>query len=153
MSAKRGRFNHLVARFREMGRPVADEAIDSDYAAGVLVEAEMALWLAMDPRDRRHSVVVTKRFLEAAPSATREEVAGALLHDVGKSTVELGRVGRAVATLAPVTAAMRKYRRHEPIGADLLRRVGAHPRTVDLVSGTADDDVADALRRADDGVA
>ena len=144
---------HLVTRFREMGRPVTNEAVDSEYAAGVLGEAELALWLTMDPRDRRHSVVVTKRFLSAVPSATREEVAGALLHDVGKSMTELGRVGRAIATLVPMTASMRTYRRHEPLGADLLRRVGAHPRTVELVSGTADDDVADALRRADDDLA
>ena len=145
------RWRHLVARFREMGRPVTTEEADSSFAAAVLGPHELALWSKMDVRDRRHAVEVTRRFVARAPLVVREEVAGALLHDVGKSQVSMGRIARSIATVAAVTPAMRRYRDHERLGAEMLRLIGAHPRTVELVAGTANDAVAIALRAADDG--
>lgn len=141
---------HLVARFREMGRPVTTEAADTAFAAAVLTGAELGLWLSMDVRDRRHSVAVTRRFVAACPGALREEVAGALLHDVGKSQVVMGRVGRGIATIAALTPAMRRYRAHERVGAEMLRGIGAHRRTIELVEGLVQDATAEALRAADD---
>jgi hypothetical protein len=45
---------------------------------------------------------------------------------------------------------MRRYRDHARIGADMLHRIRAHPRTIELVAGEAFDATADALRAADD---
>ena len=152
MSPQVGRLRHLMSRFREMGRPVTTRETDAEFAALTLSTGELGLWKSMDARDRRHSVDVTKRFCDLFPSADRDEVAAALLHDVGKSVVRLGRWGRSIATVVPVTRAMRTYRRHEEIGADLLRKIGAAHRTISLVAGKADDDeAAQALRAADDG--
>ena len=141
---------HLVARFFEMGRPV--ESIDDDdrYAAERLAPAELELWRRMDARDRRHSVAVTRRFLVACPDATRAETAAALLHDVGKVATDLGRFGRAIATVAPLTRTMIIYRDHERLGGRMLAELGADRRTIELVDGTCDDEIARALRGADD---
>lgn len=146
----RPRFAHLVARFREMGEPVTTEESDAAFAAAVLRPDELALWMRMDPRDRRHAVAVTKRFVGACPGAVREEVAGALMHDIGKSQVSMGRVARSVATIVALTPAMRRYRDHERIGAEMLHGIRSHPRTIELVAGKAFDATADALRAADD---
>lgn len=145
------RASHLVARFREMGRPVSTEEDDAHFAGRFLTPAELNLWRTMDAFDRRHSVDVARRFMSRWPAATRDEAAAALLHDVGKAVVRLGRWGRSVATIIPVTPSMRRYRDHERIGADLLRAAGVNNRTVELVSGDATDDVARHLRAADDG--
>jgi len=146
------RLSHLVSRFRELGVPAADEEGDSAFAAAVLTPSEMSLWSSMDPRDRRHSVDVSRRFVASCPGAKREEVAAALLHDVGKAAVKLGRIGRSIATLVPLTSQMRRYRDHERIGADMLRALPADPRTIELVSGAASDTVAKFLRAADEVV-
>ena len=67
---------------------------------------------------------------------TRAEIAGALLHDVGKVRCGLGTWGRVAATLVgPVTPRFRAYHDHEPIGADLLVLVGSDPVTAELVAG------------------
>ncbi len=141
---------HLVRRFVEMGRPVTSEAVDTAYAAEKLSTGELRLWRMMDARDRRHSVEVTRRFLAVFPSATRDEIAAALLHDVGKSAVALGRFGRSVATILPLTRSMIIYRDHERIGGRMLAEVGASSRIIELVSGEGRDDAAEALRNADD---
>ena len=141
---------HLVRRFVEMGRPVTSEAVDTVYAAERLSTKELRLWRMMDVRDRRHSVEVARRFLAAFPAATGDEIAAALLHDVGKSAVHLGRFGRSVATILPLTRSMIIYRDHERLGARMLAEVGASRRTIELVSGEGNDDVAAALRNADD---
>lgn len=145
------RFRHLISRFRELGRPVTSHEDDAAFAARVLTPVELVLWSRMDAVDKRHSVEVARRFGALLPSAGRDEVAAALLHDVGKSAVRLGRIGRSVATIAGVTSSMRTYRRHEAIGEDLLRAAGVNARTVELAAGRVDDDAGRALRAADDG--
>ena len=141
---------HLVSRFIEMGRPVVSEVDDDRFAAERLSAAELRLWRMMDPRDRRHSVEVTKRFVVAFPGATRAEVAGVLLHDVGKAATKLGRCGRAIATILPLTRAMIIYRDHERLGGRMLAEIGSEHRTIELVDGSCNDEVARALRDADD---
>lgn len=134
-----------------MGTPVTTEDEDVAFARMHLTDAECALWMSMDPRDRRHAVAVTKRFLAVVPDATRAERAAALLHDVGKVQSSLGRTGRVLATVfGGRTAAWRTYLRHEELGAAAIAAIGGDSRTVDLVAGTADDDVMRALRAADD---
>jgi putative nucleotidyltransferase with HDIG domain len=104
----------------------------------------------MSVADRRHSIQVARRF-EASGEWSREEVAGALLHDIGKAECGLGTFGRVVATVVgPRTERFRRYHDHEQIGADMLASAGASPVTVELVRGGGSAPAAQALRAADD---
>lgn len=117
----------------------------------------------MSAQDRRHSIIVTERFVGRLDRpAEPAEVAAALLHDVGKIEARLGTFGRVAATvwgrLAGPERAQRgsgrfaTYLRHEAIGAELLAGRGSAPRTVALVAGEAapTDTAAQALAWADD---
>lgn len=130
--------------------PITD--VDRDFVRGVLTDGEFALWATMVLADRRHSIVVARRFVEFVPSADDAEIAAALLHDVGKSIAPLGTTERIFATLLEPIVRLRRweaYRRHEEIGLDLCRRVPSRDRTLDLLTDP-NDPLADALRRADD---
>ncbi len=119
-------------------------------AAGILNAEQLVLWEAMAGRDRRHSLHVLRRFDRFAPGASVDERAAALLHDVGKTTSGLGWFLRVVATVVgPRGERFRIYHGHEETGARLISRCSS-ARTVQLVSGSATDHVAVALRRADD---
>ena len=77
------------------------------WADGWLTPAERELWSTMSNADRRHSIEVARRFVRRRPDATRAEMAGALLHDVGKVEAGLGTFGRVVATVVgPRTPAL-----------------------------------------------
>lgn len=138
---------HLARRFvfslsrREPG--VADTAwVDSQ-----LLDGESRLWHAMTTADRRHSIMVARRF-KGSGDWSRDEIAGALLHDVGKLDSGLGTLGRVVATIVgPRTERMRRYHDHERLGADLLVAAGSSGVTVDLVLGRGR--AASALAKAD----
>ena len=127
---------HLIRRFF-LSLPATPPSIEAElWADERLDPGERSLWVRMSNQDRRHSVAVAKRFLAVRPGATRAEVAGALLHDVGKIDAQLGTFERVVATLVgPRTQRYRSYHDHEAIGADLVESVGADPVTVDLVAG------------------
>ena len=127
---------HLVARFATSLSPRPPAVDDEVWAEDHLLPAEVELWRQLDNRDRRHSAAVARRFAARRPQATRAEVAGALLHDVGKVRCGLGTWGRVVATLVgPVTPRFRVYHDHEAIGADLLVLAGSDPVTAELVAG------------------
>jgi predicted HD phosphohydrolase len=114
-----------------------------------LEPGERALWDRMGAADRRHAVEVARRFVARRPDASRAEVAGALLHDVGKLAADLGTSGRVVATIVgPRTARFRLYHDHEAIGGRLVADAGADPVTVALVEGHGE--AAGDLRAADD---
>jgi len=141
---------HLVRRAvtsfsnREPGHDAAQVAVEC------LLPAELELWSAMQSRDRRHSLEVLARFDRLAPHSSRAERAAALLHDVGKTESGLGWMLRIVATLVgPRGRRFRDYHDHESIGAAMLRGI-SDGRTVELVAGLADDDVAGALSVADE---
>ncbi len=103
----------------------------------------------MTPADRRHSIDVARRFASVRPAATHDELAGALLHDVGKVESGLGTWGRVVATVVgPRTSRFRTYHDHERIGAEWLAACGSDPTTVELVLGVGP--AAADLRQADD---
>lgn len=147
-------FAHLVRRAAGSIRNDApgDDAVA--VAAGVLTAAEFDLWCAMAGRDQRHSLVVLGRFDGLCPAATRAERAAALLHDVGKTASALGWTMRVVATVLGAFGLrpgrrFREYHDHERIGAQMLRGI-SDDRTIGLVGGTANDETAAALRRADD---
>lgn len=100
----------------------------------------------MANQDRRHSIAVARRF--AADGRTRAQIAGALLHDVGKIECGLGTFGRVVATLVgPRGRRFREYHDHEMIGARLVADCGSDPETIELVAGTGP--LAAALRACD----
>lgn len=116
----------------------------------VLNDAEFVVWNEMQHRDQRHSIIVLRRFDELVPAAVKAERAAALLHDVGKNVSGLGFVMRVVATVVGSRGQrFSGYHNHESLGADIVRPF-SDPRTVDLVGGTANDDVALLLQAADD---
>lgn len=140
--------HHLAVRFLTSlsGRP--PDVVDEVWADEHLLPGERRLWQQMSNQDRRHSVAVARRFLAARPEANRSEVAGALLHDVGKIECRLGTWGRVIATvLGPRTQRFRRYHDHERLGAELAASAGSTPATVELIVGRGQ--AAPALRSAD----
>ena len=139
---------HLARRFVSSlsRRPPPDS--DVAWVVGQLLPGETDLWQRMSVQDRRHSILVARRFVELAPEASRPEVAGALLHDVGKLSSSLGTVRRVVATVVgPRTNRFRQYHDHERLGAEMLAAAGSPAVTVELVQGRGPR--AEALRQAD----
>ena len=100
-----------------------------------LLDGESLLWQRMSYADRRHSIAVARRFVDRWRPVARDEIAGALLHDVGKLDCwprhlrPCGRDGRRLR--APPR--FRRYHDHEQIGADLLAAAGSSDVTVELV--------------------
>jgi putative nucleotidyltransferase with HDIG domain len=101
--------------------------------------------------DQRHSIEVARRFSAILAEAQREDMAAALLHDVGKLASGLGTFARVAATLVgPRSGRLRQYHDHERLGAEMLRTAGSSPETIALVANTSlRGDVAAALRHAD----
>ena len=140
---------HLARRFVGSLSRRPPSAVEVEWALAHLRDEEAVLWGAMPVADRRHSLVVARRFVDLRPSASEPEIAAALLHDVGKTDCGLGTLGRVVATvIGPRGARMRAYHEHEEIGARMLLGIGSDPATVDLVRGAGP--AAGALRAADD---
>lgn len=140
---------HLVRRFAGSLSRTPPSALDEVWAESHLLVDERSMWRTMPAADRRHAIEVARRFADRRPEASRAEMAGALLHDVGKVASGFGTFGRVVATVVgPRTARLRTYHDHERLGADALAAVGSDPTTVALVrrQGPA----AQALHDADD---
>jgi hypothetical protein len=138
---------HLVKR--ALGSFSNAEPSETTAAQSVLNRAEFELWQSMQGRDKSHSLVVLQRFDDICPTATREERAAALLHDVGKNFANLGWFARIVATvIGPRCLRFHLYHDHENLGAQLLDGISDN-RTISLVAGSATDDVMTALRSAD----
>ncbi len=125
---------HLARRFVTSLPPTPPSPVSEVWVDQQLLAGERTLWVQLSNQDRRHSIGVAKRFLEARPEATRAEIAGALLHDVGKIECRLGTIGRTVATLVgPRTERFALYHDHEAIGARLAAEAGSDVATVELV--------------------
>ena len=140
---------HLAKRFRGSLSKAPPKAEDEAWAMTYLTTAEAELWSRMAVQDRRHSIEVARRFVELRPSATREEMAGALLHDAGKRQAGLGTFGRVIATIVgPRTTRFREYHDHERIGAQWAALANADPATVELIRGEGP--AAADLRAADE---
>ncbi|MDP2290371.1 MAG: hypothetical protein Q8M22_04240 [Actinomycetota bacterium] len=139
---------HLARRFFTSLSRRPPSAADTSWALAQLLPGESALWQSMPVQDRRHSLLVARRFVADGPAPERAEVAGALLHDVGKREAGLGTFSRVVATIVgPRTARFRAYHDHEAIGARLAADAGSDPVTVELIRGRGP--AADRLRTAD----
>ena len=129
-------------------RPISGHHVER--AERLLTYEEFELWWAMAPRDQAHSIEVLDRFLATIPWAKREEQAAALLHDVGKNASRLNWPMRIVATIVgPRGKRFTKYHQHEEIGVLMLQGI-SDQRTLELLSGSINDNVADALRAADE---
>jgi hypothetical protein len=140
---------HLGRRFFTSISPRPPAADDDAWAEQWLLDGEVDLWRRMPNPDRRHAIEVGGRFAARHPTATRAEMAGALLHDVGKLDSGLGTFARVAATLVgPRTARFRAYHDHEAIGARLAESAGSDPVTVALIEGSGP--AAADLRAADD---
>jgi hypothetical protein len=142
---------HLARRFATSLSRQPPSADDEAWATGWLMPGEAELWVSMPPADRRHAVDVTRRFVARRPQASPAEVAGALLHDVGKVPSRLGTLGRVAATLTgPRTRRFRLYHDHEEIGAAMAAQAGSDQVTVALIRGTGP--AAADLQAADDAI-
>ncbi len=125
---------HLIGRFLWSLRAGPPAPADDAWARAHLLTGEVELWQRMSAMDRSHSVGVARRFVAARPEATRAEIAGALLHDVGKIECGLGVWGRVAASVfGGRTARFRAYLDHERIGAELAAAAGSDPATVELI--------------------
>lgn len=145
----RWRVRHLARRFLTSLSPRPPAAADIAWAERWLAPGEVELWQRMANADRRHSIVVARRFASSRPNASRPEMAGALLHDVGKVDAALGTAARVVATVVgPRTRRLERYHDHEAIGARLAEAAGSDPITVALIEGHGD--ASATLRDADD---
>jgi hypothetical protein len=135
---------HLAARF-VTSLPATPPSIDDEiWVDEHLLPGERVLWVHLSNQDRRHSAAVARRFVTRRPAATRAEIAGAILHDVGKIECGLGTFGRVVATLVgPRTRTFAAYHDHEAIGAGMAEAAGSDPATIELIAqrGPAFDDL------------
>lgn len=142
---------HLAKRFVLSLVPSQVQEIERQWVHLVLTPSELDLWNKMMAQDRRHSVMVGRRFVKYRPTASQSEIAGALLHDVGKSVARLGTFARVIATLVgPRTNRFRQYHDHEAIGAAMLRSIGSDDLTISMVEGSCVGELRQALNRADD---
>jgi len=140
---------HLVRRFRGSLSWREPAATDVEWVRASLREGEWRLWSNMAVQDRRHSIEVAQRFVGLRPEATLSELAGALLHDVGKQVAGLGTFSRVLATVVgPRTERFRQYHDHESIGAAMLHDAGSNQATIDVVQGRGS--AAATLFAADD---
>jgi hypothetical protein len=142
---------HLAKRFVLSLVPSQVQEIERQWVHSVLTPSELDLWNKMMAQDRRHSVMVGRRFVKYRPTASQSEIAGALLHDVGKSVARLGTFARVIATLVgPRLSRFRQYHDHEAIGAAMLRSIGSDDLTISMVEGSCVGELRQALNRADD---
>lgn len=118
---------------------------DDRWAARFLTPGEMRVFLLMDPRDREHALRVARHLLRDFPQAPETLLAGALLHDCGKSVRPYRVWERVVAGVLPERHARRDRlgpldlrflavrARHPELGARLVRAAGGRARVAELV--------------------
>ena len=146
---------HLAKRFfGALGRaPIGESQIE--LVQTTLLDSEFALWSAMMPMDKKHSIKVMSRFMQIYPQATATQVRASLLHDVGKLESNLSVFARVLATIVGERGSrFAKYHAHEKIGAQMLRQAGSDEETWQLVAGEVSDSpqlrtVLAALQQAD----
>lgn len=141
---------HLVKRFTSScsRKDVTEDELD--MVRSMLTASEFNLWNQFSIADQRHSVEVAQRFAVLRPGASREHVAGVLLHDIGKIQSNLSTLMRVCATLVgPRTKRFRLYHQHEEIGVTMLRHAGSHAEVIAVINQTCSAEVAAAFRSAD----
>lgn len=144
------RFGHLSKRFVLSLAPRQLGLVERAFVADNLTNTEFELWNTMLRADQQHSLLVARRFAALYQNASRAHLAGALLHDIGKTTSQLGTLGRVMATLVgPRTPRFRSYLDHEALGAAMLDTAGSDAITISMVSGKCDPQTRLLLEQAD----
>lgn len=127
--------HHLAARLFGSLRSTPPSVDDLAWADQYLLDGERTIFHAMSDIDQTHSITVARRFVAARPDSTRAEVAGALLHDVGKTASNLSTWERVAASVVGGrTERYRSYHDHERIGSEMAAAAGSDPATVDLIA-------------------
>ncbi|CAB4721632.1 unannotated protein [freshwater metagenome] len=125
---------HLVRRFFTSISKRPPTANDIAWVNEMLLASEFDIWKRLKPHDQRHSIEVARRFTDLHPAFTRDEVAAALLHDIGKVESALGVMGRVMATIVgPKGTKFQEYHNHEVIGLNLCREAGSSVETLRLL--------------------
>ena len=145
---------HLVRRFFTSLSKRLPPTKDIAWVDETLIANEFELWNRMRPHDQRHSIEVALRYTELNPAFTRDQVAAALLHDIGKVESALGVMGRVIATIVgPKGLKFRKYHNHEFIGLNLCRDAGSSAETLRLLDWSTkesrNDPIVKLLHQAD----
>ena len=145
---------HLIRRFFTSLSRRPPAISDVTWVNENLLAGEFTLWLRMKSYDQRHSIEVARRFTALYPAFTRDQVAAALLHDIGKVESELGVAGRVIATVVgPKGSKFRRYHEHEVISLRLCGEAGASSETVRLLDWSDDssrnDKIVSLLQQAD----
>lgn len=142
---------HLSKRFFSSLSVAPLNDLEQAWVKDVLSAEEHALWCTQAIVDQRHSCDIARRFVEIRSLASRDEIAGALLHDIGKIDAGLGIMARVVATVLPLpTARFVAYRHHQQRGAQMLKTIGSSDITIALVAGHPTSDALRALHQADE---
>lgn len=130
----------LQAFFPQLARP------DDAWAVGWLEPPEVALYLAMDRRDRTHACAVAKAVLRADPEAEPRLVRAALLHDLGKTERRFAAWERLLAhlycpaelpaepRLPGVRGAWQAKLHHPYYGAAKLLEQGGCPEVAEIIA-------------------
>lgn len=145
---------HLVRRFVTSLSRTSPHSGDIAWVNESLLPSEFELWSRMESYDQRHSIEVARRFVDLCPLGSRDHVAAALLHDIGKIEADLGVFGRVVATIVgPRGQKFRRYHEHELIGLRLCRTAGSSAETLRVLDWSHIDAMNDTivafLRQAD----
>lgn len=140
---------HLTKRFVLALDRRQISAATEDTVRQVLLAKEFELWCRMPLIDQKHSILVMRRFVVRAPQTEVSAIRAALLHDVGKTSSNLGILERVFASI--IGYRIKKYQTyhdHEAGGAMMLREIGSDEATCRLVSGAIvdGDDNASVLR-------
>lgn len=141
---------HLAKRFLSSFPRSDVSETELSSVRSLLSASEYELWLQFAHADRRHSVVVAARFTALCPEASRYEIAGVLLHDIGKIRSNLSTLQRVIATVVgPRTRRFALYHQHEEIGITMLQHAGSHTDVIAVLNQTCSAEVATAFRVAD----
>ena len=141
---------HLVKRFvySWSRKDVTEDELN--MVRSTLTASEFNLWNQFSKADRCHSVEVAQRFAVLLAGASREHLAGVLLHDIGKIQSNLSTLMRVCATVVgPRTKRFTQYHQHEEIGITMLRHAGSHADVIAVLNQTCNAEVAVAFRLAD----
>jgi hypothetical protein len=141
---------HLAKRFVTSWSRKDVTEDELNLVRSALTASEFKLWCQFSNADKRHSVEVAQRFASLLPGASREHVAGVLLHDIGKIQSNLSTSMRVIATLVgPRTKRLSLYHQHEEIGITMLRHAGSDSEVIAVLNQTCRPEVAAAFRSAD----
>ncbi|HZJ08837.1 MAG TPA: HD domain-containing protein, partial [Trueperaceae bacterium] len=120
-------------------------APDDSYAASLLSEAELALFMRLSGPEREHALAVARCVASKHPEAPATVLRAALLHDIGKLGSSANVLWRVVAHLVPAAevpaeprssglAGTRQAKRHHATyGRQLILRAGGDPEVARLV--------------------